>query len=143
MTDLKAADDFLQQRQTALAMAAATTESRLTRLTTEFQVSADTLMWNHEYIHVQNASSTSLEGIPAILVNQVNADWRKCAKGEVDPDSLVGPAHLDLEEFLPMLNLLLEIQPWAKMDVSSERMMKYQLHPKRSRAAAEMAQRLG
>ena len=124
-------------------MAAATTESRLTRLTTEFHVSVDTLMWNHEYIHVQDASIINLESIQAILVNQVNSDWRKCAKVEVDPDSLVGPAHLDLEEFLPMLNPLRAIQQWAKMDVSSERMMKYQLHPKCSQEAAQIAQLLG
>ena len=137
------ADDFLQQWQAALAMAANTTESKLTRLITEFQVSVVILMWNHEYILVRDVSTTSLENIPAILVNQVNADWRTCAKGEVDPDSLVGAAHLDLEEFLPMLNPPRAIQQWAKMDVSSERMMKYQLHPRRSQEAAQTAQLLG
>ena len=49
---IQAAGDYLQQSQAVPAMAAATTESRLTRLTTEFQVSVETLMWNHKYIHV-------------------------------------------------------------------------------------------
>ena len=51
------ADDFLQQWQAALAMAANTTESKLTRLITEFQVSAVILMWNHEYIRVRDVST--------------------------------------------------------------------------------------
>ena len=74
--------------------------------------------------------------------SQVNADWQKCANAEVDHDSLVVLAHQDLVESQLMLIPLRENQSWATMDVSSERMMKYQLRLKHSQAAAATAPRL-
>ena len=123
-------------------MDASTTESGLTLFIIGSWVSADIRMWNRECTLAQAVSTTGRAGIQVTLGSQATAVRQKCARGEVDLDSLVDRAHLDLVESPLMLSPLRENQQWARTDVSSERMMKYQLLQKCFPAAAETAPRL-
>ena len=100
-------------------------------------------MWNRECTLALAVSTTDRAGIQVTLGNQATADRQKCARGEVDLDNLVERAHHDLVESLFMLSPLRETQQWARTDVSSELMMKYQLVHQCFQAAAETAPRLG
>ena len=99
-------------------------------------------MWNRECTLAQAVSFTGRAGIQVTLGNQATADRQKCVSAEADLDNLEELAHLDLVESPLMLNPLRENQQWARTDVSSERMMKYQLLQKCFQAAAETASRL-
>ena len=137
--DPQVAEHSLQQRQLAAAMPAAGIDSKLIRPILECRVSVVTLTWNRGCTLATAASTIDLAAIRVTLGSQATAGWQRRVKGEVDLDNPGVHALLDLAESPLMLNPLREIQTWAKTDVSSEGMMKYQLHLKCSQAAAEKA----